>query len=170
MRVVWPWTSWGCFPGCCVLVFFFIRITVRVTFISHRTKCAVLLAFLRAFCPHMSIKRFVKDALLYVYVRFEVLQWRLSPWWVTLHCTALPVGPSSFPAHVTSVIRQTAESRNRVITPYLWGPGFNSHPKARLTEFFWFLPSLQANAVYPMTGSFHIPVIFFTIILSFDVV
>jgi len=30
MRVVWPWTSWGCFPGCCVLVFlFFIRITVR---------------------------------------------------------------------------------------------------------------------------------------------
>ena len=170
MRVVWPWTSWGCFPGCCALVFFFlILITVRITFISHRTKCAVLLAFLRAFCPHLSIKWFVKDALLQFCVRFEVLQWRLSPRWVTLYSTALPVDPSSFPVHVTSVIRRTAESRSRVvITPYLWGSGFKSHPKARLTELLCFPPSLQANADYPMTGSFHIP--FFTAILSFDAV
>jgi hypothetical protein len=139
--------------------FFLILITVRITFISHRTKCAVLLAFLRAFCPHVSIKRYMKNALLQVCVRFEVLQWRLSPRWVSLYSTALPVGPSSFPAHVTSVIRQTAGSRSRVvITPYLRGPGFKSHPKARLTEFLWFPPFLQANAAYPMTGSFHIPV------------
>jgi len=113
----------------------------------------------KAICKGRSVK---------VCVRREVLRWRLSPRWVTLHSTALPVGPSSFPAHVTSVIQQAAESRSRVfITPHLWGPEFKSHPKTRLTEFLWFPPSLQANAGYPMTGSFHIPV-FFTIILSFD--
>jgi len=86
----------------------------------------------------------------------------LSPWWVTLDFTLLPVVPSSFPIHVTSVMWQTVKSRSRVIiTPYLWGPGLKSHPKARLTEFLWFPPSLQANADFPMTGSFNIPILYF---------
>jgi hypothetical protein len=171
MRVVWPWTSWGCFPGCCASVFFFNSYNSWHYIYKSPNKMCRSLGFSQDICTHTSIKRFVKDALLQVYVRSEVLQWPHSPRWVTLHSTALLVGPSSFPAHATSVIWQTAESRSRVvITPYLWGPGFKSHPKARLTRVLVVFPVPPGKCRLSHDRFLPHSSVFFTIILSFDAV
>jgi len=157
MRVVWPWTSWGCFPGCCALVYFFYSYNSSHYIYKLPNKICLSLGF--------------SQGILSTHVNKAICEGRtvtgLCEIWGSAVASLPSVGHAtfyciSFPAHVTSVIRQTAESRSRVvITPYLWSPGFNSHPKTRLTEFLWFPPSLQANADYPMTGSFHIPVFFY---------
>lgn len=150
----------------CLGIFFFILITVLITFISHRTKCSVLLAFLRAFCPHMSIKRFVKDALLQVYVRFEVLQWRLSPWWVTLHSTLLPVGPSScYVGDMTDGRKSQSSDYNSLLVRS--GAQISSQSTSDRVFVVSSLPPgkcrLSHDRFLPHSSSF-----FFTVILSFD--